>query len=190
MLGAVESATCAGIALGALLAPLLIATLGAGGGLVALGVPVAAVTLVCRPGLHRLDRTLRPPALLGLVQAQPLFANLTPAAQELVATRLRRLGVASGTRVIEAGDVGEEFYVVGSGRVDAVRGDEQLSVMKAGDCFGEIALLRDVPRTATVVAVTDAVLYALGRVDFLDAVGADPESAARADLLVRSRIDR
>ena len=74
--------------------------------------------------------------------------------------------------------------------VEAVRDGERLSVMETGDCFGEIALLRDVPRTASVVATADAVLEVLDRDDFLAAVGADPATAARADLLVRTRLAR
>jgi CRP-like cAMP-binding protein len=188
--GAVESTTRAATALGALAMPLLVTALGPAGSLVGLGLPLAAVSLACRPALRRLDHGLRPPALLGLVQAQRLFVDLPPAAQELVAGRLHRRGVPAGTRVIAAGDTGEEFYLVESGRLDAVRGAATLSAMGPGDCFGEIALLRDVPRTASVVAVEDAVLLVLDRADFLEAVGADPQTAARADLLVRTRIER
>jgi hypothetical protein len=188
--GALESACLAAMGLGALVMPLLFSALGPAWGLVALVVPVAAAALACWPALRRLDRELEPPAHLGLVQAQPLFATLPPSAQELLATRLRRVEVAAGTRVIEAGDTGDQFYLIESGRLDAVRGSEQLSQMLAGDCFGEIALLRDVPRTATVVAVQDAVVHTLEREDFLQAVGADPETAARADLLVRTRMAR
>lgn len=188
--GAVESVTRAAIALGALVMPLLVAALGPAWALVALVAPVAAVALLGWPALRRLDRGLRPPPLLGVVAAQALFAGLPPSAQELVATRLRRLAVPAGTRVIEAGERGDTFYLVASGRLDAVRGGTVLSEMRAGDCFGEIALLRDVPRTATVVAVDDAVVHTLGRADFLEAVGADPATAARADLLVSTRIDR
>ncbi|WP_204911457.1 MFS transporter [Microlunatus spumicola] len=188
--GALQSATRGAIAVGALLVPLLVGALGPGWGLVALVLPVAAATLACWPALRRLDRTLAPPALLGLVRDQALLAGLPPAAQELVATRLHRLDVPAGTHVIEAGQEGDTFYLIASGRLDAVRDSVRLSTMRAGDCFGEIALLRDVPRTATVVAVDDAVLYALDRPDFLQAVGADPETTARADLLVRTRIDR
>lgn len=190
VLAAVESVTRASLALGALAVPLLVAALGPAWALVALGAPVAAVALLCAPALRRLDHGLRPPPLLGLVAAQPLFAGLPPAAQELVATRLRRVDAPAGTRVIEAGEQGDTFYLVASGRLEAVRRGTVLTAMGAGDCFGEIALLRDVPRTVDVVAVDDAVLHALARTDFLQAVGADPETAARADLLVRTRIDR
>jgi len=65
-----------------------------------------------------------------------------------------------------------------------------LTQMVAGDCFGEIALLRDVPRTATVFAREDSVLQALERSDFLAAVGVNPDAYSQADRLVSRRITR
>jgi MFS family permease len=188
--GALESSAIAAMALGAVVMPLLFAGLGPTWGLVALVLPVAAVTLACWPALRRLDRELRPPAHLDLVAAQPLFAGLPPAAQESLAERLVRRDVPAGTHVIEAGEAGDLFYLVESGRLTALRGGDALSAMGPGDCFGEIALLRDVPRTATVVADEPSTVLTLEREDFLSAVGADPETAARADLLVRTRLAR
>ena len=92
--------------------------------------------------------------------------------------------------MITEGEVGDRFYLIESGRLDAVRGEALLTEMAAGDCFGEIALLRDVPRTATVIAREDSVLQALERADFLAAMGAEPEAFNRADLLVSRRIAR
>lgn len=188
--GALESAAIAAMALGAVVMPLLFAGLGPSWGLVALVVPVAAVTLACWPALRRLDRQLRPPADLDLVAAQPLFAGLPPAAQESLAERLVRREVPAGAHVIEEGDPGDLFYLVESGHLTALRGGAVLSAMGPGDCFGEIALLRDVPRTATVVSDEPSTVLTLERDDFLSAVGADPETAQRADLLVRTRLAR
>ncbi len=100
------------------------------------------------------------------------------------------LRVPAGTRLIREGELGDRFYLIERGRLHAVRDDLLLSEMAPGDCFGEIALLRDVPRTATVIARDDCVVHALEREDFLAAMGAEPEAFNRADLLVRRRIVR
>src|SRR5205814_9930096 len=71
--------------------------------------------------------------------------------------------------IMRAGDVGDRFYLVDSGtvRIGLEDGEKQSG---PGDYFGEIALLRDVPRTATVTAATETRLYALERADFLAAL--------------------
>ena len=77
----------------------------------------------------------------------------------------------AGTVVIREGDPGETFYIVESGSVEVSRGGQPIRTLGAvGDGFGEIALLRDIPRTATVTAITDTVLLTLGRREFLAAV--------------------
>ncbi len=73
--------------------------------------------------------------------------------------------------IIREGDPGETFYIVESGAVEVSRGGQPIRTLgAAGDGFGEIALLRDIPRTATVTAITDTVLLTLGRREFLAAV--------------------
>jgi CRP-like cAMP-binding protein len=90
--------------------------------------------------------------------------------------------------LIHEGDEGDRFYVIESGRLTATFQDQVLSQMGPGDPFGEIALLRDVPRTATVTADEDSVLLALDRATFLDAVTGDNEVSSRADDLIGRRI--
>ena len=128
---------------------------------------------------------------LEFVAALPIFQPLPPAVLENLARRLTPLTVSAGRQtVITAGEPGDRFYLVERGGLDARRGSEVLSTMAAGDCFGEIALLRDVPRTASVVATEDTLLQALDRDDFLGAVGADPDARGRADTLVNRRMAR
>ena len=71
--------------------------------------------------------------------------------------------------MIRAGEVGDRFYIVGDGEFDIFAEGLHRTAQHA-DYFGEIALLRDVPRTATVKAIVDSQLYALQRDDFLEAV--------------------
>ena len=95
---------------------------------------------------------------------------------------------AAGTEVVRQGDHGDRFYVIASGEVDVFIDGSQVRTFGPGEHFGEIALLRDVPRTATVKAKTDSELYALDRDEFLSAVTGHAESAEAADAIVASRL--
>ena len=188
--GALESVLIGAMGIGALLFPLLLALVGLRWALVIIGVPVTLAVVVTLPRLRRLDRTIAPPPHLDLVQALALFQPLPPALQEDLARKLIPVKVTAGHQAIVEGEVGDRFYLIESGRLDAVRGEALLTEMGPGDCFGEIALLRDVPRTATVIAREDSMLQALERGDFLAALGGEPEAYSRADLLVSRRIIR
>jgi CRP-like cAMP-binding protein len=93
-----------------------------------------------------------------------------------------------GTEIVRQGDHGDRFYVIDSGEVDVSVNGEDAGTMGAGDHFGEIALLRDVPRTATVTAKSEVSLHALERDEFLSAVTGHPASAEAADAVVASRL--
>ena len=91
--------------------------------------------------------------------------------------------------MIKEGDSGHEFFVIVEGTADVERGGKKIAKLGPGDFFGEIALLRDVPRTATVRAVSPSELFALDRDDFLaalthSAVRAAGESVAEERLAV------
>lgn len=183
-----EAGLLATMAFGALVMPPLLSVIGLRWSLLAVGLPMIAVVMAFLPALRRLDRTVAPPVDLGLISAVPLFAVLPPSAQEALARRLVTVGAPAGTVVMREGHVGDRFYLIRSGRLDAVRGTTILNTMTNGDCFGEIALLRDVPRTASVVAREDSVLAALDRRDFLQAVAIHPQAAARAENLAARRL--
>ena len=90
--------------------------------------------------------------------------------------------------MIRVGEAGDRFYVVGDGEltIDAV---SQRVTVGPGDFFGEIALLHDVPRTATVQADTDARLYALERDDFLAVVTGNSLARTEADAVATERLE-
>jgi MFS family permease len=186
--GALESALIATMALGSLVMPLLIAWIGLRWGLVALSVPIAAIALVSLPRLRRLDASVGEPAGVALLYGVPLFQPLHRPLVEQLAAKLEQRRVAAGDVVVREGDVGDLFYVIESGALDATHDGRLLSHMETGDHFGEIALLRDVPRTATVVATEDSVLQTIQREDFLAALTGDEELRGRTESVAARRL--
>ena len=104
-----------------------------------------------------------------------------------MSTHLVRVPVEAGELVIRAGDVGDRFYIVADGELD-IDADGRHSTAGRADYFGEIALLRDVPRTATITASVDSVLYALDRDDFLAAVTGHTAAHAAGEAIVEERL--
>jgi MFS family permease len=186
--GALESGLIATMALGALVMPLLIAGPGLRWGFVILSVPIVAIALLGMPRLRTLDRTVSEPEEVALLAGVPLFAPLARPLLESLAGKLTRIQVPAGTDVVRVGETGDRFYVIESGRLEATYAGRGLSSMGVGECFGEIALLQNVPRTATVTAEEDSVLQALDREDFLAAMSGDSELLGRAESLAARRI--
>ena len=134
----------------------------------------------------RLARPDLAPAQWPLTQvwALPPFRSLDVAAASRLAAEGQWRRVGPGEDVIRQGDVGETFYVVQSGQLEVLRDGAAVATLRAGDHFGEIALLHDVPRTATVRALTPARLFALPRAAFDRVVRA---SFATPDTIERPR---
>jgi predicted MFS family arabinose efflux permease len=186
--GVLESLIVLSVGLGAAVAPLLIEGLGTRRALLVTGAILPVLAALTWRRLAAIDAVSAPPAAeLALLRALPLFAPLPAETIEPLAARLVRTALPAGTVVFRAGDRGDRFYVVAEGTVDATL-DGRVEPLGAGEGFGEIALLRDVPRTATVAARTDVVLYALEREDFIAAVTGHPESAEAAEGLVSARL--
>jgi CRP-like cAMP-binding protein len=96
--------------------------------------------------------------------------------------------IEPGTEIVRQGAAGDRFFVIAEGEVEVSADGRELSVHGAGGYFGEIALLRDVPRTATVTARTRVVLYALERDDFLAAVTEYAPSFRAAEGVITARL--
>jgi MFS family permease len=177
-------------ALGALVAPVFVELLGLRGTLVAAGAPVAVLALAAWGSLRRIDAATAPSPVVELLRRVPLFAPLPLPALERLAAAASPLEVRAGTELVREGEAGDRFYVVGSGDVEVSVDGRRVSTLGRGDHFGEIALLRDVPRTATVTARGDAELYAVERDDFVGVVTGDAASLEAANAVIGSRLAR
>ncbi|WP_243060792.1 MFS transporter [Nocardioides sp. SR21] len=185
---AVDSSLIGSMALGAAVAPLLVELLGLRGAMAALGIAVLAITLASLPRMTRLDARLGEPEHAALLREIDIFAPLPPAAIEALAAKLEPTTYAAGARVMSTGDPADGFFVILSGRVEVTRDHDHLRTEGPGEYLGEIGLLRDLPRTATVTAVEDTVLLGLSRADFLAAVAGAPAATRAADTVIADRL--
>lgn len=186
--GALQSLVLAGLAVGSVVAPAVVSWLGPRGALVVTGLFLPVLLLPLWPQLRRIDASGRVEERpLALLQAIPMLALLPQPTIERLAAGAVPVVVPAGTSVFERGDLGDRFYVIESGRalVDAPDGTRELG---PGEFFGEIALLRDTPRTATVRAVDELHLFALGRDNFLAAVTGHAPSREAAERVVDVRL--
>jgi MFS family permease len=188
--GAYEGALIATMALGSAVTPFLLDGIGLRWTLAVLALLVGVPALCFLPRCLRLDTTLSAPEGTALLRGIAIFSPLTPAKIEALAGGLTTEKAAAGTAVVREGDVSDRFLVIVSGRVEVTQNGEHVRFEGPGEFFGEIGLLRDVPRTATVTAVEDTTLYSLAREDFLDAVLGVDESLAAADDVVMRRLAR
>jgi len=189
--GTLEMVAFLGVAVGSIVTPVLIASLGVKGALIAVGVLLPAVTVLAFARLHDIDsRAEVPEHQLNLLRTQPLFASLPAITLDRIAQRVQRMEVPKGTTIIRQGELGDRFYVIDSGKVAISIDGHRRGVMGPGDHFGEIALLRSVPRTATAKASEDAVVYALDGDEFVAAVTGDTRSLEAGDKEASERLAR
>jgi len=177
------------VAIGSLAAPVVVDALGVHAALVVVGLILPLLTVATYRRLSEIDRTAAPSQELGLIDNIPMFAPLSLAAKESLAASLAPVSVEPGERVIQVGEIGDKFYVVVEGELDIAAGNVQATAA-GGDYFGEIALLRDVPRTATVTARTKALLYALPRNAFLATVTSHSAAYAAGQDVAEMRLTR
>jgi predicted MFS family arabinose efflux permease len=188
--GVLEGVAMFALALGSLASGLLVQELGVGGALLVTGLLVPVVLAISWAELRALDRHARAPdpRALALLRRIPIFAPLSATSIERILSELTWLEVPTGDIVIREGDVGDRFYVLAEGRVAISQAGVVLGSDGAGDYFGEIALLRDVPRTATVTALTPLRLFAIDRDRFLEAVTGHAQSRQRAEAVATARL--
>ena len=180
-----EALANVGLAVGVIVVRVVIALFGLK---VALLAPAVLGTIVIGALWHRLrkldDATVVPQVEIQLLRSLALFAALPIQIIEGLARRLTLRLVAQGVSVITAGEPGDSYYCVADGELSVTRNGLVVNHLSRGDGFGELALLRDVPRQATVTAVSDAVLYRLDKPSFLEMISSSPTAALMAENVI------
>ena len=187
-----EATSLVGLAVGAAVAPLLVARLSPGGAFLPLGLGAAAVTTLGFLLVRQLDgRAELRPTETALLRRVPFLGVLPAYEVEQLARSATWLEVAAGQQVVREGEAGDLFYVVDRGELSVtIAGVARLRLLVAGDSFGEIALLRSVPRTATVTALQPGRLLAIGAADFLAAVTGSPDGRTLAAEVASAHLAR
>jgi MFS family permease len=187
--GAFQGLLIVAFGAGMITAPLIIELAEIRGSLIATGALLPVLGALFWRSLARLETSLgTPSAEVALLRGVPIFEPLSPAALEYLASKLTPLEQKAGEVVFEEGDQGDRYYLIGDGKVEVSVAGNVAATLGPGEGFGEIALVRDVPRTATVRAKTDATLHALERDEFISAVSGNPLSADAADTLITTRL--
>jgi MFS family permease len=125
---------------------------------------------------------------LELLRGVPLLGWLPTVGLERLASKLVPVELAAGGVLLREGDTGDRAYLIERGEVLVIFAGREVARLGPGDLVGEIALLRSVPRTATVVAASDLHVLALDRSEFLVAATGAPDARAAADALVTERV--
>jgi Cyclic nucleotide-binding domain len=180
--GVLESLVMASIAVGSLATGLLGDATGYGPSLAILGGAVAVLVVlgVWRLAAHGEDPDVVDDQLVQCLLADPVMAPLAAPVIERLARNAAVDERAPGEVIVAEGEPGEQYFVVRRGTLRVEVGGAFVRELGPGHAFGEIALLRDVPRTATVTAITAVTLVAVGRVEFLEAVTGHPRSLRTA----------
>ncbi len=189
--GVTEALFIGSLGVGSVLAPVCIDLFGAREAIAVVGLLLPIAAMLAWRSLAGIDAATPDRAdLVALLRGVPFLAPLEAAALERLATSAHAVAVPAGEVVIAAGDHGDRFYVVRTGSLAVTAAGARAPDLATGDGFGEIALLRDVPRTATVTAITACELIAVDREPFLEAVTGFDDSGREADLVISARLAR
>jgi MFS family permease len=189
VLGTSEMLWTLALAFGSLLAPVLVSALGARGALLATGLSLPFLLVLTWRGLQRIDTEVEVRDVeIALLQQVPMLRPLPVPAIEQLASRTQTERYAAEELIFRQGDPGDRFYVIAEGEVRLrVDGGENWSLHR-GEWFGELALLRPVPRTATARATTNVEVRTLDAQAFVHAVSGFSASTREADAIVSDRL--
>ncbi len=187
--GVLESLLLLTVGLGAVVAPVLVNWLGDRGALIVAGALLPVLVVPAWPRLVAIDVAARvPEEQLELLRGNAIFAPLPPSTLEQLADRMTEVRASAGEEIVRQGEPGDLFYVIEDGTLEVAVDGRPAHELGRGESFGEIALLRNVPRTATVTARSDVVLYALDRGTFIPAVTGSGPSLSAAEAVIGMRL--
>jgi MFS family permease len=191
LFGLQESLVSLTVGLGAVFASVLIDLTSVSVAMVAVGALCPILMLATWRRLGRPDRNVGElDNEIGLLRGIPMFQPLPLPAIEQLARGLERVHVPASPAVFDQGDPADRFYVIETGAADVVGDGHLIATLGPGDGFGEIGLLRRVPRTAMVRAATGLELQALTCDRFLPVVTGFPPSSREAGAEVKEMLDR
>ena len=188
--GVLEGIHNGSLAIGSILAPALLVLAGTRGAFIAAGVALIGFTALSWRRLLRTDAAggVSPRELAALMSV-PFFTSLPGPALERLASALVPVAARPGVRIISQGQIGDRFYIIASGEVRVDVDGDVVRTLGAGESFGEIALLRRIPRTASVTAVAPVELLALDRHHFVETVTGQPLASEAAEAVIHAHLD-
>ena len=175
----------AAMALGSLAVSVIVRAIGLSPALIAIGSGVGVTMMLTTWRVHRVGGDVPPPPteLIDRLLQDDVFRHLPGLPLARLASRIHDGRFEAGTAVITEGERGDRYYVIARGRVAVTIAGRFVCEMGPGQAFGEIALLRDLPRTATVTCTMPTDLLVVERADFLEAViGHSGTLAAASDV--------
>ena len=187
--GCLEGFRMASIAIGSIVCSTLLDQFGNRSGLLIMAFSIAGLVWISTPGVLAIDRARPAPNedLLAVLRSTTIFAPLPAYALEQLMINMRLIEPTAGEIVIEQDAPGSTMYLVAAGELIVSRDGVEIARCRRGDYFGELAVLHDQPRNATVIANGNAVLYELGRDVFLEAVTGHPRSWQRTNAAADER---
>jgi MFS family permease len=187
--GVLEGLLLLTVGLGAIAAPALLSVLGTKGALVVAGLLLPVLVVPAWPVLRRIDReTVISVERLQRLAQVPFLSLLPESTLEQLAQAVLEEPMRVGEEVVRQGEPGDRFYVIDTGSVDVYVDGQLTTRLGPGEYFGEIALLRDTPRTATVRTREDGLLLTLSRDSFVPAVAGYAPSHSSAEAVVGLRL--
>jgi hypothetical protein len=187
--GAAEGLTAASVALGCFVTPFAIDLLGVRGALAVLGLIAPALVVLARRRLRAIDASIaHRDEEVNVLKKVGMLRPLPMAAVDDLARHVEHAEFGTGQMIFRQGDHGDRFYVIADGEADVTTDGRLIRTLTPGEGFGEIALLRDTTRTATVSARTPLQVFTLDRRHFLPAVSGYQLSMVQADQLMRERL--